>query len=346
MLMNRFLTISIIFIMSLFLANIASAAYRLESGTFATAGGQGNSTINRVSSTLGQGQTIDVPAGSAMSDAFKLFLGFWYPTNTAPVLDDSQAPMLAEIDQGNFDNAGNSVAEIVVDGSIIDVDGSPVEAIAVISVDASNGSWQYSTDNGVAWIDIGNVSEDNALLLDSANRMRFVPNPDFHDTTSFTFRAWDKSLGTAGGTADTSLSGGMTAFSSNTDAATITVKPVYFTISGIVTYETNPIEGVAIAFSHDAGAETTDVNGQYSHTVPYGTTTTVTPSKTGYIFTPPSQTFTNIISADQIANFVGTLAENEPPTVDSVLITNDTVTATNDYVKNGDKITVTASGKD
>jgi len=32
--------------------------------------------------------------------------------------------------------------------------------------------------------------------------------------------------------------------------------------------------------------------------------------------------------------------------VDEVLITNDTVTATNDYVKNGDAITVTASGKD
>jgi len=70
--------------MSLFLANVASADYQLESGTFATAGGEGNITTNRVFFSLGQGQTIDVPAGSAMSDAFKLFLGFWYPTNTAP----------------------------------------------------------------------------------------------------------------------------------------------------------------------------------------------------------------------------------------------------------------------
>jgi len=62
------------------------------------------------------------------------------------VLDDSQSPLLSEIDQGDFDSAGNSVAEIVVDGSISDIDGLPVEAIAVISVDASNGTWQYSID--------------------------------------------------------------------------------------------------------------------------------------------------------------------------------------------------------
>jgi len=73
MLMNRFLTISIIFILSLFLANIAIAGYQLESGTFASTGGQGNSTTNRVFSTLGQGQTIDVPAGNATNGFYKLF---------------------------------------------------------------------------------------------------------------------------------------------------------------------------------------------------------------------------------------------------------------------------------
>jgi hypothetical protein len=82
---------------------------------------------------------------------------------------------------------------------------------------------------------------------------------------------------------------------------------VDFLISGTVTDGTNPIKGVTITFSHNGHTETTDVNGNYSYTVDYGTTTTVTPGKTGYgSWSPPNRTFNNITS-NQTQNFTGSL---------------------------------------
>jgi hypothetical protein len=66
------------------------------------------------------------------------------------------------------------------------------------------------------------------------------------------------------------------------------------TISGTVTDGTNPIKGVTITFSHDGHTETTDVNGYYSYEIPYGTSTTVTAIKPGYIFTPSQYSYTNL----------------------------------------------------
>jgi len=64
------------------------------------------------------------------------------------------------------------------------------------------------------------------------------------------------------------------------------------TISGNVTDGTKPVEGVTITFSHNGHTETTDSDGHYSHTVEYGTSTTVTASKPGYTFTPSEYRFT------------------------------------------------------
>ena len=80
-----------------------------------------------------------------------------------------------------------------------------------------------------------------------------------------------------------------------------------YSISGIATDGTNPIPGVTITFSHDGHVETTDANGNYSYTVTYGTSTTLTPNKAGYgPWSPASRTYTNI-SADQIQDFTSGL---------------------------------------
>ena len=75
---------------------------------------------------------------------------------------------LTAIDEDDFTSAGDSVAAIVVDGSITDADGSPVESIAITAVDDTNGTWQYSTDNGGTWADVDDtlLAVDHALLLD------------------------------------------------------------------------------------------------------------------------------------------------------------------------------------
>ncbi|MCB8762017.1 FG-GAP repeat domain-containing protein [Planktothrix agardhii] len=111
---------------------------------------------------------------------------------------------------------------------ISDVDTTTItEAIAITAAD-NNGTWQYSTDNGTTWTKFPTVSDSNALLLDAGNKVRFQPNTNYNGTitNALTFRAWDKSTGTAGSTANTSTNGGTTAFSSNTATASIVVTAV------------------------------------------------------------------------------------------------------------------------
>ena len=63
------------------------------------------------------------------------------------------------------------------------------------------------------------------------------------------------------------------------------------------------LSGVTMALSGSQNASTTtNAGGSYSFTVPGGGNYIVTPSLTGYSFTPPSATFTNL-AANQTANF-------------------------------------------
>lgn len=176
--------------------------------------------------------------GQTVSESFSVVVR--RTSNYAPILDTAQSPALAAIYENDADNFGNRVADIVVNGSIadIDVEGDSVKAIAVIGADNANGIWQYSTDNGTNWYDISPVigkfvdMETAALLLDGTltgndtQRIRFVPNPGFAGIASIRFRAWDKNQGEAGGLADASINGGQTAFSTNWDEAAITVKAI------------------------------------------------------------------------------------------------------------------------
>src|SRR5207302_535695 len=95
-----------------------------------------------------------------------------------------------------------------------------------IGVDNTNGAWQYSTDAGVTWLAFGAPTVAAARLLGPANLMRFVPTTNYNGAATFTFRAWDMTSGSAGSTADTTVSGGTTAFSTATDTASITITPV------------------------------------------------------------------------------------------------------------------------
>jgi hypothetical protein len=153
--------------------------------------------------------------------------------NDAPVLTD-QANTLTTITETDTNNSGDPVASIIHDSAITDADlstpSNAPEAIAVYSVDNTNGTWQYSTDNGSTWTDFGSVSANSARLLDGSltgsntHKIRFVPNGSGAPyTTSISFRAWDKTSGSAGGTADITTNGGSTAFSSATDTADLQV---------------------------------------------------------------------------------------------------------------------------
>ncbi len=223
------------------------------------------------------------------------------PANDAPVLDTGQSPVLTAIDEdagdddgsaadgdddgsNNANNPGTSVAAMVVNGSITDVDGGAVEAIAVTQVDNTNGVWQYSTDNGTSWNNFSGTTGSSvdltatARLLDgslsgaSTQLVRFVPDVNYSGTATITFHAWDKSSGSAGSTADASSTGNATPFSSASDTASVTINavndaPVFSGLDGTPSYT----EGAA-AVQLDANATISDQeldalnggNGDYS----------------------------------------------------------------------------------
>uniref|UniRef100_UPI001930E720 hypothetical protein n=1 Tax=Endozoicomonas atrinae TaxID=1333660 RepID=UPI001930E720 len=146
---------------------------------------------------VGAGQTDKQPTVVELSDGTLAFS--WqdndaYEIRTQLYKDGFE---LSAINEDDTTNSGNTIAEIVTDGSITDIDGNPVEAVAITSVDNSNGSWEYSVDGGANWTTIndGSLGDNHALLLDANNHVRFVPNADFNGAATFTVRAWDKSAG-------------------------------------------------------------------------------------------------------------------------------------------------------
>ncbi len=150
------------------------------------------------------------------------------PVNDAPVLS-SATPSLTPIMEDDTSNVGDLIASIL-GTSVTDVDTGAAEGIAITGLSGGMGNWAYSTNGGGSWIPIGSVSGNNARLLaaDASTRIRFEPNPNAYGTVlpGVTFRAWDRTTGANGGTANTTANGDSTAFSSNTNTAAIVVNAV------------------------------------------------------------------------------------------------------------------------
>jgi hypothetical protein len=123
--------------------------------------------------------------------------------NTAPVI--SGANDLTAIDEDPVSNPGTLVSDLIA-GQVTDADAGALSGIAVIGVDDTNGTWEYTTDGGSNWFAFGAVDSTSARLLaaDANTYVRFVPNADWNGTVTngITFHAWDQTSGTAGSTAD------------------------------------------------------------------------------------------------------------------------------------------------
>ncbi|NJL88673.1 MAG: DUF4347 domain-containing protein [Coleofasciculaceae cyanobacterium SM2_1_6] len=123
-----------------------------------------------------------------------------------PVLNPiaPQLPTIAS-DITSSANVGNLVSSLI--GSSIS--NASDQGIAITAIDNTNGTWQYSTNNGGEWSDLAQalISKyrlqnappnpfTSAFLLsaDSKNRIRFVPNAGFVGTISngVTYRAWNQ----------------------------------------------------------------------------------------------------------------------------------------------------------
>src|SRR5262249_14707007 len=130
------------------------------------------------------------------------------------------------IQEDNVSNNGNLVTDLI-GGQVTDANSSPLLGIAITATDTSHGNWQYTTDGGTNWIDIGPVSPVASFLLPAGNnnRVRFIPNADYFGTSSITLRAWDQTQGVALTKVDTTTNGIGAAFSLAVLSSSITINP-------------------------------------------------------------------------------------------------------------------------
>jgi hypothetical protein len=149
--------------------------------------------------------------------------------NDAPVLDNGGAMTLTSITEDQTSNSGDSIASVLLGAGgdrVTDVDNGAVEGIAITSYNSGNGTWQYSTDSGTSWSDIATVADSSALLLRASDRIRLVPDGESGTSADVTFRAWDQFTGAVGTKVDATVNGGVTAFSSAVETASLTVADI------------------------------------------------------------------------------------------------------------------------
>jgi hypothetical protein len=150
--------------------------------------------------------------------------------NQAPLLDPNVTPALVSIAEDNRNSYGTQVWTLT--SGITDSDAGALRGIAVVGADATNGSWQFTLDDGATWRWLGGVTHAKARLLPSDamhSRLRFVPFQDFNGTAEISYFAWDQTQGAAGGVFDISSVaslGGSTAFSMVGRAGALRVTPV------------------------------------------------------------------------------------------------------------------------
>ncbi len=202
------------------------------SGSFAAAGiyDVGNHPSSVILGDFNKDGNSDLAVANSFSGDISVLLNTSNPPNTAPTLNNTGNPTLAAIAQDVTDtnNSGTLISVILSRGAggnpITDSDTGAVEGIAVIGVDNTNGTWQYSINDGGNWINFV-VSDTSATLLRDTGKIRFLPNPGYKGTAEFTFRAWDTSDGNISGTTNvvTGVGGGTTAYSSVTEIGSISI---------------------------------------------------------------------------------------------------------------------------
>ena len=116
------------------------------------------------------------------------------------------------ITEDDLDNAGNLVSDLIA-GQISDVDIGAFQGIAVTSLDSANGTWQFSTDAGMNWSDVGDVEQHIGSVIDSRQPLALCPKWRHGATAGVTFEAWDTSDGNVtGNKVDASATGGSSPF--------------------------------------------------------------------------------------------------------------------------------------
>ena len=173
------------------------------------------------------------------------------PVNDAPELVGPN-PALGTITEDDINNQGQTVSfllnEGVAESRFSDAEDAPEGIAVIVNSNDFNGRWQYQRAGESTWTDVGVVSNNAALLLEAADKIRFLPDGENGDNANLGFRAWDGTEGTAGSKYDIIANGGTggsNGFSTNTVSAQVSVTsvndaPVLDNIeTGALTYNEN-----------------------------------------------------------------------------------------------------------
>ncbi|MDF1795718.1 MAG: hypothetical protein P1U63_04180, partial [Coxiellaceae bacterium] len=185
-------------------AGSGSVSFYAWDQTSGTAGGYADASTRGTTSAFSSDTATSSITITAVNDA-----------PTSPSATDFTA-----ITEDQTSSAGQLVSSIA---SSSDVDAGASSGIAVHTV---VGTWEFSTDGGTSWTQVANAAEDNALLLQSTDKLRVIPDGSNAGSGSVSFYAWDQTSGTAGGYADASTRGTTSAFSSDTATSSITITAV------------------------------------------------------------------------------------------------------------------------
>jgi hypothetical protein len=162
--------------------------------------------------------------------------------------------------------------------------------LSVVVVQADAASYTITADVGYH----GSIAPRGMISVNAGDSQTFTITPDFGYAVSDVL-VDNSPISTI------PESGGTYTFSNVTSTHSIwaSFKPISFTISGRVrNFSGTGIPWVSISFSNNGGMVATDSNGDYTQSVPYNYSGTVTPSLTGYSFSPASRVYTNVL-ADQ-----------------------------------------------
>ena len=369
----------------------AAYVYQLIGGTWTfakkvvLAGGNANDSFGFAAATadgwvFSGAREYDVTMPASLADAGAVLA---MRLNHAPVLAGGELWM-DRVD-ANASNSGTSVTDLLTRTwprssgtessvvSIVDSDAAPIQGIAVTSVDRSHGEWQYSTDAGNHWVSFDSVRDSHALLLarTANNRLRFLPEANFGGLVAagITYRAWDRTEGINGGFGDATNSGGISAFSAETNVISITVTtPPDFSVNGSLAYdrlgETLAADGdwLAVGSSRNGGSSSGRVaiyrrqagNWELQHEfeahaagIAYGSALAVKQTERGVQVVVGVKDFNGSRGAVSLYEFDGTtwVEHGLTPAAENALQPNDRFGAAV-AVLDGDRIAVGASGRD
>jgi hypothetical protein len=191
-----------------------------------------------------QGTNVDTTTNGGSSPFSTVTNTVTIPVDLAPTFTAVTPVILSSMSASNLTSAGTLVSTLLTSAGGVttstadDLQGMAITATSVVN-GTGTGNWQYSTNAGGSWTNVGVVAANSARLLRSIDMIRFVPDGTHSELAQFTFCLWDQAgttYGAQGTQVDTTTNGGGSPFSAVTNTVEIPVDdaPTFTAIESII----------------------------------------------------------------------------------------------------------------